>query len=421
MKLNGASSHHTDSKWSVVGISESAHNTTNPIRKIVDGKTNFNSSKEVISLSIGDPVAHGNLSTHQYVIESLKRHAEVSKNSGYPPSSGYEASRKAVADYSSTPECKLTANDVILTSGASGAIELAMNVLLNPGDNILLPKPGFSLYNTIAGSKGYNVKYYDLLPEQSWEVDTQSLRTLIDKNTKAILVNNPSNPCGSVYTAEHLKEILEVAEEFKVPIISDEIYAHMVFSGHTYYPLASLTKSVPILSIGGLAKRFLVPGWRLGWILVCDHGTGIFDQVRFGLVQLTQLILGPNSLIQSILPDILTNTPQSFFDDLTKTLETHSQFSYKRMGKIPGLKPLLSQGSMYEMVEIEITKFKDIADDIVFARKLLEEESVFVLPGQVFKQPNFFRVVFCAPIPKLTEAYDRLQKFCQNHLKEASS
>jgi len=419
MKLNGAST-HSESKWSVLNISESAHNTTNPIRKIVDGKPISNPSKEVISLSIGDPVAHGNLLPHQYVIESLKRASEVSKNSGYPPSSGYEASRKAVADYCSTPEIKLTANDVFLTSGASGAIELAMNVLLNPGDNILIPKPGFSLYNTIAGSKGYKVKYYNLLPDQSWEVDTQHLRSLIDENTKAILVNNPSNPCGSVYTAEHLKEILEVAEEYKVPIISDEIYAYMVFSGYTYYPLASLTKTVPILSIGGLAKRFLVPGWRLGWILVQDHGTGVLDQVRYGLVQLTQLILGPNSLVQSILPDILINTPKSFFDDLINTLETHSKFTYNRLNKIPGLKPVFSHGSMYQMTEIEIKKFKDIVDDIDFGRKLLAEESVFILPGQVFNQPNFFRIVFCAPISKLTEAYDRLQKFCQNHLKETS-
>eukprot|EP01113_Clastostelium_recurvatum_P021862 TRINITY_DN2595_c0_g2_i2.p1 TRINITY_DN2595_c0_g2~~TRINITY_DN2595_c0_g2_i2.p1 ORF type:complete len:466 (+),score=92.19 TRINITY_DN2595_c0_g2_i2:148-1398(+) len=406
------------SSWSVP-VSKSAQSTLNPIRRLTDTKTVTNPAKEMISLSIGDPLAYGNLATHPYVIDCLKKNAEIPSKSGYAPSMGYETSRQAVAQYCNVESTSLTARDVILASGASGALELAMCVLLNPGDNILLPRPGFSLYNTIAGCKGFQVKYYDLCADKNWEANIEHMRSLVDNKTRAILVNNPSNPCGSVYSATHLQEILAVAEEFKVPIISDEIYADMTFKGHKFFPIASLTRTVPVLAIGGLAKRFLLPGWRLGWILVHDHGSEALAGVRAGLVALSQLILGPNSLVQSILPDILQNTPSSFFDETMHTLETHARFMHERIAKIPGLTPVEAQGAMYQMIGIQLDKFKEIHDDVDFMRKLLAEESVFVLPGQVFEYPAFFRVVLCAPLPKLQEACDRLAAFCARHASSA--
>lgn len=403
------------SGWKVK-MSESARGTLNPLRAITDAKNEINPDKAVLNLSIGDPTTFGNLKTHAFVTKTLNDNANSYKHNGYPPSVGYESARAAVARFSSRDKATLTSADVVLASGASGALDLCITALLNPGDNMLIPLPAFSLYECICGSKGFNVKRYKLLAEKNWEIDLAHMRSLIDDRTRAILVNNPSNPCGSVYTRQHLIDILAIAEEFKLPIIADEIYADMAFTGHTFYPLATLTETVPILSVGGLAKRFLVPGWRLGWILIYDRNN-VFAEVRQGITQLSQLILGPNSLAQSVLTEILENTPADFFEDLMKVLEDNSNFSLEKISKIKGLKPVVAQGAMYQMIEVEISAFKDITDDMDFMRKLLAEESVFVLPGSIFGLKNFFRIVFCAPIPMLETAFKRMEEFCLRHTK----
>ncbi|KAK2164060.1 hypothetical protein LSH36_69g02015 [Paralvinella palmiformis] len=173
---------------------------------------------------------------NEAVIESIRSE----KCNGYAPSTGYEYAREA---------------DVIFTSGCSGALDLAIIVLANPGQNILIPQPEFSLYKTLAESLGIVVKHYNLLPERIWEADLDHLESLIDDNTAAIIVNNPSNPCGSVYSKNHIQGILDIANRYKVPIIADEIYAYFVFPGQEFVSMASQTKDVPILSCGGLTKR----------------------------------------------------------------------------------------------------------------------------------------------------------------------
>ena len=157
-------------------------------------------------------------------------------------------------------------------------------MLCNEGQNILIPRPGFSLYETLASSKGVECKYYNLLPSRKWEIDLVHLESQIDMNTSCIVLNNPSNPCGSVYSKEHLISFLEIAEKHRLPVIADEIYAEMVFSAEKHIPLASLLTKTPILSCSGLAKRFLAPGWRVGWICIFDKENR-FELVRKGLSQ----------------------------------------------------------------------------------------------------------------------------------------
>ncbi|MED6288011.1 hypothetical protein CHARACLAT_022207 [Characodon lateralis] len=196
-------------RWEVKP-SEMAENTLNPIRAIVDGmKLTPNPEKPMISLSIGDPTVFGNLPTDDAVLQALKDAIDSQKYNGYAPSVGYLKSRQAVANFYSSPEAPLEAEDVILTSGCSQAIELAINVFCNPGDSILVPRPGFSLYKTLAVSMGIEVKFYNLLPEKSWEIDLQHMESLIDERTSCLIVTNPSNPCGSVFSKEHLQKILK--------------------------------------------------------------------------------------------------------------------------------------------------------------------------------------------------------------------
>ncbi|KAK3086702.1 hypothetical protein FSP39_022197 [Pinctada imbricata] len=398
-----------------VPASEMARNTFNPIRSIVDGmKLTPNPEKQMIALSIGDPTVFHNLPIPEDLEDVVIQKIKSRKFNGYNPSIGYEESRQAVAEYTSTETIKYTAKDVILTSGCSMALDLCISVLANRGQNILVPRPGFSIYKTLAESQGIHVKYYDLMPERSWQVDIESLESAIDSNTAAVIINNPSNPCGSVFSRDHLLDILDTASRHKLPIISDEIYEHFVFSGNKYYSLGSLTTDVPILSCSGLTKRFLVPGWRMGWIVITDKND-VMTEVRKGLVSLTQRLLGPTSLVQASLPEILAETPQSFFTDTLGYVEDNANLFYKLISAIPGLRPVKPQGAMYMMIGIDIEKFPGIKDDVDFTEKLVKEQSVFCLPAKCFQYPNYFRIVLTIPKDKVVVACDRMRDFCNDH------
>lgn len=440
--------------WKITSSIQSKR-TSNPIRKIVDQlKLPPNPSKKMIPLSIGDPTVFGNMPQPRELLDAVHASIDAGKFNGYAHSCGYPEARKAVAlryarmlsqshasfvsmhphlahhepksnshvlanllhldTHATENRFSVHEDDVVLASGCSGALEMAVSVLANEGDNILLPCPGFSLYKTLCDSKGIETRFYSLRPDADWEANLEEMRNLINDRTRAILVNNPSNPCGSVYNALHLQAILAIAHEHRLPVIADEIYADMVFSGSTFFAMAALTNNVPVLHVGGIAKQYLVPGWRMGWVIVTDP-VGAMDEVRAGLLALSTVILGPNTLVQGALKDIFEKIPDSFYSGLNKTLEHHAEYSAQRLSKIPGLRVVVPRGAMYLMVGIDLEYFSDFADDVDFTRKLIVEESVMVLPGQCFGIPNFFRIVFCPPHEILEEAYDRIEGFCDRH------
>merc|ERR1711860_359651 len=280
----------------------------------------------MISLSIGDPTVFGNLTPPANLVQALKESVDSGKNNGYAPSTGFPEARQAVADHVGD---SLTLNDVILCSGCSCSLDLCISAVANPGDNILVPRPGFPLYTTLANGLGIQTKEYDLQPEKDWQVDLEHMESIVDDKTVAILINNPSNPCGSVFDEDHLKDILAIAEKYCLPIIADEIYEHFVFNGSdkVYTPLAQLSSNVPILSCGGLTKRYLVPGWRLGWITIHDRND-IFKTsgIRQGLQSLSQVSF--LRLIKSSLCRHVSNS--SFSESLEPTQwckERYLQFS----------------------------------------------------------------------------------------------
>ncbi|KAG1453492.1 hypothetical protein G6F56_007561 [Rhizopus delemar] len=397
--------------------SKTAQQAHNPIRAIVDQlKVDPKATKPLISLSIGDPTIFGNFNVDSSINEAVIKQINGYRANGYPPADGTLNSRSAIAQSHSLPSAPLVASDVILANGCSGALEMCVNVLCNEGQNILIPRPGFPLYGSLAATRFVEARYYNLLPEKNWEADLEHLESLIDEKTSAILVNNPSNPCGSVYSREHLEAILKVAEKHHVPIIADEIYCDLVFKGNAFYPMASLTDSVPILAVGGLAKKWLVPGWRVGWILIHDRN-GVFSEIHEGLHQLAQIILGPNSLIQAALPDIIEKTPASFYESTIKQIQDNVDLSMSVLSRIDGLKPVTPQGAMYLMLGIEVEKFKDIETDVDFSAKLLAEENVVCLPGECFNYPNYVRLVITPTKDKLEEAYKRIEEFCSKHRK----
>jgi tyrosine aminotransferase len=351
------------------------------------------------------------------LVRAVVEATESFKHNGYVSSTGTPAARAAVAAAYSAPGAPpLRADDVVLASGGSGALDLALSALLSAGDTLLVPRPGFPLYSTLAESKGVAVAHYPLRPEAGWDIDLDALDALIDDRTAAIVVNNPSNPCGSVYSLSHLKALVALAARRHVPLVADEIYWGMAFPGATFHPLASLAAEadVPVLSVGGLAKQFLVPGWRLGWVTVHDNRTGAFAGVREALQRLSQLILGPNSVLQAALPALLTPTsPEdatalaAFRTETLAALAANAAFLCERLEAVPGLRVVRPAGAMYVMVGLAAG-----ADDVAFAQALLTEENVFVLPGACFGAPGFVRLVFSNPQPVLADACDRIAAFC---------
>uniref|UniRef100_A0A182MZJ8 Tyrosine aminotransferase n=1 Tax=Anopheles dirus TaxID=7168 RepID=A0A182MZJ8_9DIPT len=402
-------------RWNVA-ISDFARLTHNPIRAIVEGlNIQPNPDKPLIALSIGDPTTFGNLKPPPETIEAVRLAVEDGTGNGYAPANGHLEAREAVARYVQH-QGPVEPNDVILCSGCSSALDLCISVLGGPGRNMLVPKPGFSIYRTLAEGFGIECRTYDLLPERNWEADLVQLEQLIDERTCALVVTNPGNPCGSVFSRAHLESIVDIAERHYVPIIADEIYEHFVFPGHEFHAVSSLSHRVPVLSCGGLTKRFLVPGWRMGWIIVHDRN-GVLGEVRRGLANLSVRILGTNTLIQRALPAILDNTPNDFFDDLVAVLHRHAELAYKSIKQIRGLNPIMPGGAMYMMVGIDVDHFPEFPTDLSFVEALVHEQSVFCLPGQCFEYPNYFRLVLTVPEEMIAEAVKRLEEFCDQHYK----
>lgn len=400
--------------------SKLARNTHNRIREIVESlKLVPNPEKPMIPLSIGDPTIFGNLEASHETINAVKRALESGKYNGYAHTAGHEEARKAIAKYVAH-QGDVTLNDIIICSGCSSALEICILTLADKGQNILVPRPGFCLYNTLCEGLGIEVRYYNLLPENEWEADLDQMESLIDKNTASILINNPSNPCGSVFSKFHLQKILKLAAKHFLPIIADEIYEHFVFPGSKHISISSLSKDVPILSCGGLTKRFLVPGWRTGWIVIHDREQR-FGEIKQGLKQMATRILGSNTLVQGALPDILSNTPQSYFDGVIDILSKNARCAYDALSIVVGLKPVLPRGAMYMMVGIDITCFPTFPNDLEFVQDLVNEQSVFCLPGSCFEYPNYFRIVLTVPNEMIEEACSRISKFCEKHYKSQNS
>nr|CAD7438633.1 unnamed protein product [Timema bartmani] len=327
----------------------------------------------------------------------------------------YIEAREAVARYSSSVDVTVDPKDVLLCSGCSGALDLCITALANPGQNILVPRPGFSIYRTLAEGLGIKVKSYNLKPERGWMVDLDHLEEQCDEKTAAIIINNPSNPCGSVFSREHLFDILEVARRNFLPIIADEIYEHMVFPGKEFHSLGSLSLEVPVLSCSGLTKRFLIPGWRMGWIIIHDRN-GVFDQeVRKGLQRLSQRIIGSNTLVQGALPAILKNTPQEFYFNTLCILQNNALVAFEMLKNIEGLRPVMPEGAMYIMVGISMEHFPEFSSELHFLEQMVTEESVFCLPGQCFDYPGYMRLVLSVPEEQLREACHRIANYCARH------
>jgi tyrosine aminotransferase len=180
-----------------------------------------------------------------------------------------------------------------------------------------------------------------------------------------------------------------VAGRYGIVIIADEIYEDMVFENFTYFPLAGLSQEFPevntsVLTCSGLAKRFLVPGWRFGWIAIHEAENDVLSEIRKGLFDLATLIIGSCTLIQAALPEIFENTPETFFTETNSILQSHARYLCHELSQIEGVHVIEPQGTLYMMVGIQFEQFKGkFGNDVEFSEQLLASQSVSVLPASV--------------------------------------
>ncbi|MBA0573964.1 hypothetical protein Golob_001208, partial [Gossypium lobatum] len=367
---------------------------------------------------------------------------------------------RAIAEYLSCDlPYKLSCDDVFITSGCTQAIDVALAMLARPGANILIPRPGFPIYELCATFRRLEIRYYDLLPENGWEVDLDSVEALADQNTVGFVIINPGNPCGNVYSYQHLKKIAETAEKLKIPVIADEVYGHLVFGDNPFVPMGVFGSMVPVLTLGSLSKRWIVPGWRLGWFVINDPSCMFKNpKVIFFLLDIVSAFLssillvlricssyvlyayifmyfhfyqiierikkyfdilgGPATFIQAAVPRIIEQTDNVFFKKTINTLKQTSDICWDMIKEIPCLTfPQKPQGSMAAMIKLNISSLEDISDDIDFCFRLAKEESVIFLPGTVVGLKNWLRITFAADPQSLKEALGRLKSFCKRHTK----
>ena len=380
-------------------------------------------------LQLGDPTVFGNLEPCPALAIA------PTAGTSYTNALGTDAARAAIAAYHSIDGMKYTADQVVIASGCSGTLDIVLTALLDPDTILLVPQPGFPLYEVIAQSHGAQVQHYRLLPPSAnnseWQVDLAHVAALKQRygcQVRAMVVNNPSNPTGGVFSESHLRDLVQVCDNLRLPIVADEIYGNMVFEKHTFHPLAQVAAQlghrVPVVTCSGLAKQFLLPGWRIGWAIFHDNQFGSLQPVHAAAKRLANIILGASHLAQSVIPVLLDRTNESITvwkENLRGTLERQAALLATLLDQTPGLHVFPSAGAMYFMVQIDRTVMEDaVHDDQTFCAALLREEHVFCLPGACFGFPGAFRVVFSAPVAVLQEAACRLRSFCVRHAKKDS-
>ncbi|CAI9112407.1 OLC1v1012855C1 [Oldenlandia corymbosa var. corymbosa] len=378
------------------------------------------SKKQVISLAIGDPARFGfntDVSAQEAVLDSLLS----GKFNGYFPTGGLPQARKAIADYLSFDlPYNLSPDDVYITSGCTQAIDMVISVLARPGSNVLLPRPGFHTYEICSSFRNIEARYYDLLPHNGWEVNLETVESVADLNTVAMVVINPGNPCGSVYNHRNLEEIAEMAGRLRIPVIADEVFGHLAFGATPFVPMGVFGSKARIFTLGS-SKRWFVPGWRLGWLVMNDP-SGEFQDPK--LVERAKkycdICGGPATFIQAAVPRLIQQTAEAgFLANTNKMLMRTSNLCYDKLKEIPsvgcGFKP---EGSVAFMVKLNLSVLEDIGDDMEFCLKLAKEESLIILPGFAVGLKNWIKIAFAAEPVSIEEGLRRLKAFCLRHSKQ---
>ena len=374
--------------------------------------------KRILKLNIGNPAPFGLEAPHEILRDAAMNLPEAT---GYSDSQGIFAARKAVLQYYQSKGLlsAVDVRDVYLGNGVSELIVMTMQALMNDGDEVLVPMPDYPLWTAAANLAGGTAVHYRCNEDDNWHPDIEDIKSKITSKTKGIVVINPNNPTGALYSDELLLQIIEVAKEHDLIIMADEIYDRILYDDMEHTPMSTLTDDVLVLSYNGLSKSHRIAGFRAGWMMVSGKKHHAADFIE-GLDMLASMRLCSNVQGQYAIQTAMGGY-QSMKDLTSKKGRLYKQreMAVSRLNAIKGISCTMPQGAFYCFPKMDPAVYP-IEDDMAFMMDLLVEENVLLVQGTGFNwdAPDHFRLVFLPNLHDLEDAMDRLDRFFAKKRKQ---
>ncbi|HTH01307.1 MAG TPA: aminotransferase class I/II-fold pyridoxal phosphate-dependent enzyme [Vicinamibacterales bacterium] len=396
---------------SAIPVAERVRGFSYAIRNIVAEARKIEASGRTVRyLNIGDPIIFG-FQTPPHMIEAVERAMHDGDN-GYAPSVGILKAREAVAAECVQRGMPMHPDRVVVTSGTSEGIELALTALAGPGDEVLIPVPTYPLYTAVLAKIGARAVFYRTDERRGWQPDVDHIRSLISPATRALVVIDPNNPTGATYSAEARRALVDLSYQHNFPLLADEVYADLAFDGPVP-AIAALNPDAPVITFSSLSKAYLAPGWRAGWLAVAQ--TDRLDDVLGGIKKLADGRLCSTGPMEHALAAALTGdrSHQQMFRD---ALRERARVTFEQMNAIEGVTCVAPAAAFYAMPRVALPAGKTDED---FVLGLLRATGVLCVYGSGFATApgdGYFRIVFLASPPELREIYQLIAHFTREYL-----
>ena len=370
--------------------------------------------QRILKLNIGNPAPFGFEAPDEIVMDVIQN---LPASQGYADSKGLFSARKAIMQhYQKQGLLTASTEDIYIGNGVSELIVMSMQALLNNGDEILVPAPDYPLWTAAVTLSGGNPVHYICDEQSDWFPDPADIRSKITKQTRGIVLINPNNPTGAVYSKEVLLEIISIAREHNLIIFSDEIYSKVIYDDAVHYPMSLMVDDLLVLTFDGLSKAYRICGFRMGWLMISGAKSKAQDYIN-GIEMLSSMRLCANVPMQHAIQTALGGY-QSINELLTPGGRLHDQrlIAWKLLNDIPGVSCVKPKGAMYLFPKLDVKKF-NIEDDQKFALDLLQQEKILIVQGTGFNwpHPDHFRIVFLPIKRELTESIGKIGRFLETY------
>lgn len=366
--------------------------------------------EKIIKLNIGNPAPFG-FEAPEAIIDKMSENLTLTE--GYSDSKGLFSARESILSYCKKKNMpNVTINDIYTGNGVSELITLSMQGLLNNGDEVLVPSPDYPLWTASVTLAGGTAVHYICDEQSEWFPDIEDMKRKITDKTKAIVVINPNNPTGALYSKEVLQQIVELAREHELILFADEIYDRLVMDGEEHVALSSLAPDLLTVSFNGLSKSHLIAGYRCGWMCLCGDKSKAKGYIE-GINLLSSMRLCSNVPAQSLIPTALAN-----LEDASEMVAPggriyeQREYIYNAIQDIPGLSAYKPKAAFYIFPKLDIKKF-NITNDEQFSLDLLKEKKILITHGGGFhwETPDHFRIVYLPCIDDLKNSMDAMKDF----------
>ncbi|HET7220649.1 MAG TPA: aminotransferase class I/II-fold pyridoxal phosphate-dependent enzyme [Vicinamibacterales bacterium] len=366
--------------------------------------------RKVRYLNIGDPITFG-FKTPVHLVEAVEAALRDGRN-GYAPSVGILAAREAVAAECDRRGMPVSPDRVVITSGTSEGIELALTALAEAGDEVLVPVPTYPLYTAVLAKIGAKAVFYRTDPARAWLPDIDHIESLISSRTRALVVIDPNNPTGATYPNDVRRTLVELADRHNFPLLADEVYADLAFDGPVR-AIAAEQSEAPVITFSSLSKAYLAPGWRAGWMAV--GGDSRLDDVVGAIKKLADGRLCATGPMEYAIVAAL-NGDRSHQEAFRAALRTRAELTASRLNAIDGIRVVAPTAAFYAMPQVDLPPGKTDAD---FVLELLRATGILCVYGSGFgttPEDGFFRIVFLASPEELSSIYDDIGRFTRQFL-----